>query len=60
MWAVLKRGFYGTYHNFSTKHIRHYVNEFTFRCNEGRCRIPSMGRSCRCPVPGLNRKNLNV
>jgi len=44
VWAVLKRGFYGTYHNFSTKHVRRYVNEFTFRCNEGGCKIPSMDR----------------
>lgn len=44
VWAVLKRGYYGTYHNFSTKHIRRYVDEFTFRLNEGKCKIPSMAR----------------
>jgi transposase-like protein len=44
VWAVLKRGYYGTYHNFSTKHIRRYVDEFTFRLNEGKCKIPSMDR----------------
>lgn len=35
VWAVLKRGFYGTYHNWSMKHTRRYVNEFTFRLNAG-------------------------
>lgn len=44
VWAVLKRGFYGTYHNFGTKHLRRYVDEFTFRLNEGDCHIPSMER----------------
>jgi transposase-like protein len=44
VWAVLKRGYYGTYHNFSTKHLHRYVNEFTFRLNQGNCKIPSMDR----------------
>lgn len=44
VWAVLKRGYYGTYHNFSTKHTQRYVDEFTFRLNEGDCHIPSMER----------------
>jgi len=26
-WAVLKRGFYGTFHSFSEKHLSLYVNE---------------------------------
>ena len=28
VWAVLKRGFYGIYHSFSTKHLQRYVDEF--------------------------------
>ena len=44
VWAVLKRGYYGTYHNFSTKHLHRYINEFTFRLNAGNCEIPSMER----------------
>ena len=44
MWAVLKRGYYGTYHNFSTKHIQRYVNEFMFRLNEGSCNFSSIDR----------------
>ena len=39
VWAVLKRGFNGVYHNWSKKHCRAYVNEFTFRLNEGNCEI---------------------
>ena len=37
VWAILKRGFNGVYHNWSRKHCRQYINEFTFRLNEGRC-----------------------
>lgn len=35
VWAVLKRGHDGTFHHISTKHLERYVNEFTFRLNEG-------------------------
>ena len=38
VWAVLKRGFKGTFHNWSMKHLHLYVNEFTFRLNEGNVR----------------------
>lgn len=32
-WALLKRGYYGTYHQMSVKHIHRYVNEFSGRYN---------------------------
>jgi transposase-like protein len=35
VWAVLKRGLHGVYHHASKKHLARYVNEFTFRLNEG-------------------------
>lgn len=35
VWAVLKRGLYGVYHHASPKHLGRYVNEFTFRLNDG-------------------------
>ena len=35
VWAVLKRGYYGTYHHGNMKHTHRYVNEFTFRLNDG-------------------------
>lgn len=37
VWAVMKRGYNGVYHNWSKKHCTQYVNEFTFRLNEGNC-----------------------
>lgn len=35
VWAVLKRGLHGVYHHASKKHLFRYVDEFTFRLNEG-------------------------
>jgi len=44
VWAVLKRGFYGTYHHFSREHMQGYMDEFTFRLNEGNVKEMTMGR----------------
>jgi len=44
VWAVLKRGYNGVYHNWSKKHMRRYVNEFVFRFNEGNVRNHTMVR----------------
>ncbi len=35
VWAVLKRSITGTYHHVSFKHLHRYVNEVTFRLNDG-------------------------
>jgi len=35
VFAVLKRGLHGVYHHASKKHIGRYIDEFTFRLNEG-------------------------
>ena len=43
-WAVLKRGYYGTFHHFSKKHLHRYVNEFTFRLDDGSCQIDTLDR----------------
>ncbi len=32
-WSMLKRGYYGTYHRMSPKHLRRYVAEFAGRHN---------------------------
>ena len=32
-WAILKRGYYGTYHRISPKHLERYVTEFAGRHN---------------------------
>ena len=44
VWAVLKRGYNGVYHNWSMKHMKRYVNEFAFRLNDGNCRVDTMDR----------------
>ncbi len=33
-WAMLKRGYYGTYHRMSVKHLARYVREFSGRHNQ--------------------------
>jgi len=32
-WSMLKRGYHGTYHKMSVKHLQRYVNEFAGRHN---------------------------
>ena len=44
MWAVLKRGLYGTWHKASVKHLHRYVNEATFRLNEGNVKVHTLDR----------------
>lgn len=44
VWSVLKRGYYGIYHSMSAKHLARYVNEFTFRLNEGNVKRHSLER----------------
>ena len=44
VWTVLKRGYNGIYHNFSKKHLQRYIDEFTFRLNQGNCRIGTIKR----------------
>jgi len=44
VWAALKRGFYGTYHHFSRKHMQGYVDEFAFRLNEENVKETTLGR----------------
>lgn len=44
MWALLKRSLYGTWHHASRKHLARYVNECTFRLNEGNVKRHSLDR----------------
>ena len=32
-WAMLRRGYHGTYHHMSLKHLQRYINEFAGRHN---------------------------
>jgi len=44
VWAVLKRGLYGVYHHASKKHLARYINEFTFRLNDGNVKRHTLDR----------------
>jgi ISXO2 transposase-like protein len=44
VWAVLKRGLHGVYHHASAKHLGRYVDEFTFRLNEGNVKEHTLSR----------------
>jgi transposase-like protein len=44
VWAVLKRGLHGVYHHASPKHLPRYVDEFTFRLNEGNVKRHTLDR----------------
>ncbi len=44
VWAVLKRGIHGVYHHASPKHLSRYIDEFTFRLNEGNVKRHSLER----------------
>ena len=44
VWALLKRGYHGTFHHISIKHLHRYVDEFTFRLNEGNVQIDTLDR----------------
>ena len=48
-WALLKRGYHGTYHHFSVMHLSRYIDEFAGRYNarsldtEDQMRLITMG-----------------
>ena len=44
VFAVLKRGLIGVYHHASPKHLSRYVDEFTFRLNQGNVAHHTMTR----------------
>ena len=44
VWAVMKRGLHGVYHHASDKHLGRYVNEFTFRLNDGKVKRHTLDR----------------
>ena len=36
-WAIIKRGYVGTFHYWSKKHLKRYIDEFCFRYNHRNC-----------------------
>lgn len=44
VFAVLKRGIMGVYHHISPKHTGRYMDEFTFRLNDGNVKNRTMAR----------------
>jgi len=44
VWAVMKRGLHGVYHHASDKHLGRYVDEFTFRLNDGNVKRHTLQR----------------
>lgn len=50
-WALLKRGYIGTYHNISEKHLHRYVDEFSTRHNMVKLPVlESMAQTARMMV----------
>ena len=48
-WALLKRGYHGTHHHISVKHLGRYVNEFAGRHNTRQEKtIDQMEKITRC------------
>ena len=41
---TVKRAMYGTWHHVSVKHLARYVNEVSFRLNDGRCEVDTLDR----------------
>ena len=57
-WALLKRGYVGTHHWWSVKHMHRYVAEYAYRQNTiGLSGEPALGTLLRnsegksCPIP---------
>jgi transposase-like protein len=44
VFAVMRRGLHGVYHHTSKKHLSRYVDEFTWRLNEGNVKRHSLER----------------
>lgn len=42
VWALIKRGHYGTFHQWSEKHLKRYIDEFVFRMNAKS--LPAFGK----------------
>ena len=54
-WSMLKRGYHGTYHRMSPKHLGRYIAEFEGRHND---RPKDTVEQMRAMVRGLEGKRL--
>ena len=54
-WSLLKRGYHGTFHHVSAKHLNRYVAEFAGRHNQ---RNRDTGEQMRSTVRGMTGKRL--
>ena len=54
-WALMKRGYHGTYHHMSEKHMDRYVTEFAGRHND---RPMDTITQMELMVLGMGRKRL--
>lgn len=57
VWAVLKRGVYGTFHHITPKHLGRYVNEFAFRLNDGNVKRHTTKR-LESLISGVSKRRL--
>lgn len=44
VFAVMKRGIMGVYHHTSPEHLGRYIDEFTFRLNQGHVKRHTLER----------------
>ncbi len=44
VWALLKRSITGTWHHISVKHLNRYIDETSFRLNDGNCEVDTLDR----------------
>ena len=58
VWSVLKRSIHGTWHHVSPKHLGRYINEATFRLNDGNCEVDTLDRM-RSFAEGIHDKRLS-
>lgn len=56
VWAVMKRGIHGVYHHASEKHLGRYVDEFTFRLNEGNVKRHTMERLASLSAAAVGKR----
>ena len=58
VWAVIKRGYYGTYHHWNFKHMKRYIDEYVFRLNEGNVERDTLDRMASLCSSAMQDKRL--